>query len=304
GGCDVDPYCLEGCEEDGGVADAGRPDARAADGCVATGDEECNELDDDCDGLVDEDFDTATDPRNCGACGAVCILPGAFPGCAEGGCVVDRCEIGFHDIDGVGTNGCEYECLESGDEVCDERDNDCDATVDEGVDRTTVENCGACGNVCAFPNATPLCTDGSCAMGDCNAGFVDVDGDPDNGCELACEPTGAESCNGVDDDCDGTIDEGFDTSSDPMNCGTCGNTCDFVNATGVCTGGVCGIGDCDSGFVDVDGLPTTGCEYPCTPTGTADDCDGVDDDCDGAIDESDPVVGTACGSSTGRCSPG
>jgi len=305
GGCSVDPFCIEGCDEgDGGVADMGRPDAQAADGCVATGDEECNGADDDCDGLVDEEFDTATDPRNCGECGAVCMLPGAFPGCAEGGCVVDRCEIGFHDIDGNGTNGCEYECLESGDEVCDDRDNDCDSTVDEGIPLDTVENCGACGNVCAFPNAGAMCTDGSCSIGDCNAGFVDIDGDPANGCELACEPTGAESCNGVDDDCDGTIDEGFDTDTDPNNCGTCGTRCDFVNATGVCSGGVCGIGDCASGFVDIDGLPTTGCEYPCTPSGATDDCDGVDNDCDGALDESDPVAGTPCGSSTGRCSPG
>ena len=306
GGCDVDPFCLEGCEEggDGGIADMGRPDARAADGCVFTGDETCNGIDDDCDGLLDEDFDTATDPRNCGTCGSVCVLPGAFPGCDEGACVVDRCEIGFHDIDGVGTNGCEYACLESGDEVCDDRDNDCDATVDEGIALDNVANCGACGNVCAYPNGSASCVAGGCTLASCNAGFVDLDGNPDNGCELACVPTGAETCNGVDDDCDGRADEGFDTTRDPLNCGTCGSRCDFVNATGSCSGGTCAIGGCRPGFVDVDGLATTGCEYACTPSGGIDDCDGIDDDCDGIVDEGDPAAGTACGTSTGRCMPG
>ncbi|MAQ18531.1 MAG: hypothetical protein CMN30_27505 [Sandaracinus sp.] len=305
GGCAVDPFCLD-CVEvaDGGVVDMGRPDARAADGCVPNGEETCNEADDDCDGLVDEGFDTATDPRNCGACGSVCVLPGAFPGCEEGACVVDRCEIGFHDIDENGTNGCEYECLESGDELCDGRDNDCDTQVDEGIPLDTTEHCGACGNVCAYPNAGALCDGGSCAMGDCNAGFVDLDGNADNGCELACVPTGAETCNDVDDDCDGRTDEGFDLATDAANCGTCGVRCNFVNATGSCSAGVCGIGTCMPGFVDVDGLPTTGCEYACTPSGGVDDCDGIDDDCDGRIDEADPVAGTACGTSTGRCTRG
>lgn len=46
--------------------------------------EECNTIDDDCDGLVDEGFNLATDTQNCGTCGIVCP-PGTT--CVSGQCV-------------------------------------------------------------------------------------------------------------------------------------------------------------------------------------------------------------------------
>jgi hypothetical protein len=308
-GCDVEPFCFENCGElvpDSGPRDAG-VDARPADGCIPFGDEVCNERDDDCDGRVDETFDLATDPRNCGACEAECVLPGAFPGCAEGECTIDECEIGFHDLDGNPTNGCEYECPPSGPELCDTRDNDCDGAVDEGFDLTTDRaNCGTCGNACVFANGDGVCEASTCRLDGCNEGFVDLDRDPSNGCEYRCAgSSGAtELCNGADDDCDGNLDEGFDLASSPANCGACGRACAFTNANPSCTMGVCGIASCRAGFVDLDGNPATGCEYVCTPSGGVDDCDGIDDDCDGRIDEADARVGTACGSSTGICRPG
>ncbi|HEX5094663.1 MAG TPA: sialidase family protein, partial [Acidimicrobiia bacterium] len=202
-------------------------------------------------------------------------------------------------------DGCEYECQQTGDERCDEIDNDCDGTTDEGIDTTTDRaNCGGCGNVCVFPNADASCEASTCVIGACRAGFVDLDGDDDNGCEYACVATGAETCNSVDDDCDTTIDEGFVLDTDAMNCGRCGNACVFPNAVGTCTAGACGVASCLAGFHDIDGDPATGCEYPCTPSGMADTCNGDDDDCDGRLDESDPDVGSACGTTTGECDPG
>ncbi|MEM9860338.1 MAG: MopE-related protein [Myxococcota bacterium] len=305
GGCDVEPFCLENCDGEDGGTDGGidvRIESGTTDGCIPTGEETCNGLDEDCDGRADEDFDLNADPRNCGACLQECILPGAFPGCDTGACVVDRCEIGFHDLDGNGTNGCEYACLETGDELCDGRDNDCDGNTDEGFDTNTdLGNCGVCGNVCAFNNATARCEGGTCVQDACNAGFVDANGESEDGCELGCVPAGDEVCNGADDNCDGRTDEGFDTSSDPLNCGRCGVACTFVNADATCSGGVCSAGGCAPGFFDVDGL--AGCEYACTPTG-ADVCNNNDDDCDGRIDEGDPVVGTACGETRGECEAG
>ena len=39
-------------------------------------------------------------------------------------------------------------------------------------------------------------------------GMIDCDGDPANGCEYACVPTGPETCDGVDNDCNCVVDEG------------------------------------------------------------------------------------------------
>ncbi len=305
-GCAVDPYCFGDCEEDpvdtGPGVDTSPPEDTS--GCVITGDEICDEEDNDCDGLVDEGFNILIDPGNCGGCGQECVLPNAFPACDEGSCAIARCEVGFNDLDGVTANGCEYACIDSGAELCDTVDNDCDGATDEGIDTSSdLAHCGECGNLCVFANATATCEAGTCVMGDCNTGFSDLDSDMANGCELRCTPTGAETCNSVDDDCDLATDEGFDTTRDPMNCGTCGTRCAFPNATGVCTAGVCGIGACAPGFFDVDGRPETGCEYACTVSG-ADVCNGEDDDCDGATDEGDPMVGAACGVNTGACARG
>src|SRR6185312_5656483 len=66
-------------------------------GAVNPGFETCNGSDDDCDGQTDEDFQTATDPQNCGGCGKVCGagLPGggnAVWSCSAGACAIASCK--------------------------------------------------------------------------------------------------------------------------------------------------------------------------------------------------------------------
>jgi len=125
-------------------------------GCAAS--ELCNGLDDDCDGNVDESaalggIDITSDPQHCGACGAACALPHAFNRCEASECKIDRtqgengCDIGYFDLDGMESNGCEYRCNKTNDTdtACDQVDNDCDQAIDEDVDfQNDPEHCGTC----------------------------------------------------------------------------------------------------------------------------------------------------------------
>jgi hypothetical protein len=141
-GREVPMICVAGaCVPTGCPAGTWDLDGDPANGCEYAcvprpdGPEVCNGLDDDCDGLADEDFDLATDPENCGGCGvrcqgdhAVMVCVGVPPACAVGGC-----DDTFWDVDGDGSNGCEYQCLPTreGVEHCDLIDNDCDGAIDE-----------------------------------------------------------------------------------------------------------------------------------------------------------------------------
>ncbi len=183
--------------------------------------EVCNDLDDDCDGQVDETFNKSTDEANCGGCGNDCntlLQNTSATGCVSGVCRVNSCVSGYYDANGNDEDGCEYgPCgmTNGGTEACDGVDNDCNGEVDEGFDLQTDRNhCGACGNSCSYLQylnvANYSCQEGSCQPDVCNSGYYDVDENPRNGCEYACSPVnpGVEVCDGEDNDCDGRTDEG------------------------------------------------------------------------------------------------
>lgn len=96
--------------------------------------ERCNDEDDDCDGLVDEDFRDAEGvymtAEHCGACGARCLPLGSHTtaSCTHGSC--ERgCVPGFVDVNGVSTDGCE--CLRSTARApVVSGDGDCDGVID------------------------------------------------------------------------------------------------------------------------------------------------------------------------------
>src|SRR5690606_14623960 len=61
----------------------------------------CNELDDDCDGFIDEDFDLSTDSDNCGKCGNACRAANGSAACDQGECIITSCNVdqGYDDCD-------------------------------------------------------------------------------------------------------------------------------------------------------------------------------------------------------------
>jgi hypothetical protein len=222
------------------------------------GPEECNAIDDDCDGETDEDFDL----------GAACSV--GIGACVSQGVLV---------CDGMGGATCSVFPGEPGPEECNAIDDDCDGETDEDFDLGTAcsVGVGACEAVGAricdgMGSATCSATAGAPTDETCNGVDDDCNGVTDEGFDLgaacsaglgACETQGAlecdgmggttcnaqpgaptdETCNGVDDDCDGMIDDGTCiTCTEDADCGgpKSGTVCDA--AADACIPGCRGTG--------------------------------------------------------------
>ncbi|MBN1960090.1 MAG: SUMF1/EgtB/PvdO family nonheme iron enzyme [Deltaproteobacteria bacterium] len=114
----------------------------------------------------------------------ICVFINAQSSCIHGICTMEHCDAGFYNLNNSTSDGCEYTCSPSGDEVADHIDNDCDGLIDEDTDlNSDVLNCGSVGNVCpSLPYASPICNEGKCSY-QCYAGWRDDNGLPDDGCE-------------------------------------------------------------------------------------------------------------------------
>jgi len=207
--------------------------------------------------------DTASDPLNCGSCGAACQYAHASAACSAGQCSLQACDGGFDDCNGDDADGCEVElasdaahcgscqnacsvahgtpgcsagsCVVA---ACDPGFGDCNSQVSDGCEtglNDDPQNCGSCGHGCSFANAEAGCQAGQCRLGACHDGFGDCNGSAADGCETA-------------------------TGSDLQNCGSCGHACSFPNATASCVAGQCLLDQCREGFADCNGSAADGCE--------------------------------------------
>ncbi len=263
--------------------------------------EVCDGVDNDCDGVVDED------------------LLETFFG--------DRDEDGFGDAEDP-VEGCApgpfestnaNDCDDSNDgvypgaiETCDGVDEDCDGEIDEGIGGVYYEDRDGDGYGDA---ATELVT---C---DAPVGWVQVGGDCDDD-DARVFPDAPELCDEVDNNCDGVVDEGvtstFFRDEDGDGYGQLGEVSDgcYPGVGYALLGGDCDDADpsthpdapeldctdphdynCDGSVAyadaDGDGWPA------CTECNDADAsirpdaqevCNGIDDDCDGDVDDDDLSV--------------
>jgi len=196
-------------------------------------------------------------------------------------------------------------------ERCDNRDNDCDALVDDGAD-------GSCAGV--LPNATSVCRAGACVVDTCFSSFGDCNGTAMDGCETnvssavvncgscgfacAARPSSVATC--VASRCEYTCAAGFQdcgaspgcesvSAADAANCGTCGNVCPgAVNASATCAASTCGYA-CAPGFRDCGASP--GCESAsATDLANCGSCGNV---CSGAMNASATCTASTCGYTCG-----
>ncbi|MFN3201099.1 MAG: MopE-related protein [Bradymonadia bacterium] len=264
--------------------------------------ENCNGLDDDCDGNTDEGFVGLNTTCSVGVgqclsrgvricspagdaviCDAVAGQPadelcngldddcdggtdetfeGLLEPCTAGVGVCLRQGFQACNEDGDGVV-CSAEAGEPADEACNGLDDDCDGEADE-----------------TFPGLNTACAAG---VGQCRATGVTLCGPDGDGVVCSAEPglPAGEVCNGLDDDCDGTTDEAFPTLGQVCNEGV--GACSRNGVLG-CNAGGDGVA-CNA----VAGQPVEEL------------CNGLDDDCDGNTDEGFVGLNTTCSVGVGQC---
>ncbi len=221
-----------------------------------------------CDGVVTPmaaqcETDITASAAHCGRCGNACSAVNATSRCEARACQL-TCNAGFGNCDSNAANGCETNL------------------------NTSPDNCGACRQACALPNAVGVaCVMSACRPTTCAAGYGDCDANPANGCETdtrtavthcgACGRAWAvangtprcmgslcavATCNGGFGNCDGNAANGCEVNNqiDPRHCGACGTLCNLPNSLPTCSGGRCVLGACFGSYQDCDRNPATGCE--------------------------------------------
>jgi hypothetical protein len=274
----------------------------------------CNNIDDDCDGRIDEGVTGCTCVPTTEICDGInndcdgAVDEGTSVPCGTGTCT------GIRPCNGAsGLGACTAPTPK--DEECNGLDDNCDGNADGFQEACSNMTCGVGGTCSGVADGIGTCVGGPRAGKKCGT-FPEFDprnnpgGNASSGCEALgaqciCNPgnrtcplngTGeftacvqeveprTEICNDLDDDCDGRVDEtptiSCTTSTDcPPITPSCENPSGAPNA-GTCQPADCSINSCGGELLCVAGVPT------CTQSaGVDDNCNGIDEDCDMMVDE-------------------
>ncbi len=210
----------------------------------------CDNRDNDCDGIVQDDGTAPWFPDSDGdGIGAIGI---ALDACAP--------PEGFVSVTGD-CNDNDNAVLPTATEVCDDVDNNCDGTVDEGL--TSI----------FYADGDDDGYGSSVTVEACEAptGFTALDGDCNDNSALAL-PGGIEICDTLDNNCDGTVDEGLTFTF-------------YADGDGDGFGSQISTEACElpDGFSDTGGdcNDASALAFP----GGDEVCDNLDNNCDGTVDE-------------------
>ena len=204
----------------------------------------CDDIDNNCDGTIDEGYPTKGDSCGVGACEGGQLECNAF----GSGLRCDTAPGGSND--------------KSFGETCDGEDNDCDGQADE--------------NIAIVPDAS--LTDGVCegALKVCSGagGWVDPDYS-----QITLYQAIETQCDGKDNDCNGEVDNDLIAPDASLTLGVCANSRQICYGAG---------GWQDPNFSAIEGYEVAELE-----------CDGKDNDCDGLIDED--LVAPVASKTAGVC---
>ena len=224
--------------------------------------ESCDGVDNDCDGQIDESVKSTY------------YRDGDGDGYGNASSTTQSCTTpAGHVSDQTDCNDGDAAINPGLNEVCDNKDNDCDGQIDESVKSTYYRDGDGDGygtsnsstQSCAQPSGYAL--DSS----DCNDG------------DAAIHPGATELCDNQDNDCDGFVDTGL-----TQQC--------YMGPPGTV-----GIGVCAAGSQSCNGGVWGSCTGQVIPSSEI--CDGADNDCNGMIDETFDLMtdGDHCGICGNSC---
>jgi len=230
----------------------------------------CDAHDNDCDGVVDDDF-------------SVTLLNGQTVSGVGTTCGTGQCKNGVTQCAGLSAIACSTEG-QAAQDLCDNVDNDCDGQTDEGLNSFSSDAGNTCNLIKGVCNANTVIA--VCANGKYTCDYTTNNPDYE---------APEDSCDGKDNDCDGLTDQADASVQPPDICDKDGVCAQLAAATCL------GAADWSCVYSDLNQAGQLPIYTSNENKNNGDWCDDKDNDCDGQTDETYAAKGNACSRGVGQC---